>query len=650
MKWKRLISSVLIGAVLVTGIVLWRQQAAAKKAKAEEPQLETADVARKDLNVTVSASGVIEALTTVEVKSRSGGEIKRLFVEAGDTVRAGQLLAQLDPTQLKTKAAQASASVSSARAQTSQARLQAALQEVQTTGDLRKADAAVEAARASVAQSAEQLRQETESSASGLRQAEAALASAKARLAQAQAQQEAQPVLSSAEVERAQASLESARQNLARVKAGARPQELAEAQAALRSAEAANRNAQQALARQEALLAKGFASQQSVDDARQSADQANSNREQAVERLSLLQAGNRSEDIAQAQAEVVQAEAALKLAKANQVQVPLKQRDVEAAQQAVVQAEAGVVSAKAQQRNVQVRQKQLESARAALRQAEATLVTARSGGLADEAKKQQIQVAAAQLRSQTIELNQTLYDLGYANVFAPRSGVIMQKFMEEGTVVPAGTAALKDGTALYTIADTSQMFMLADVDEADMAGVKVGQKCQVTASVLPDEKLRGQVVKIFPQGKTDQNVVRFQVRIRLENPVPQLRPGMTADVTIEIANRKQVLVIPDTAINRTKGETSVDLMGADGQTKKTPVTIGLSNWDETEIVSGLKEGDKVVIQAPPSTGDQGPFGGGGGRQGGRQGAANGQRGGQGDKKEQADRQRGRMMMQFRMRQ
>ncbi|MCE5238761.1 efflux RND transporter periplasmic adaptor subunit [bacterium] len=636
MTRKRILAAIILVAVIGGGIWFWRKSAAAK-AEAEEPETETATVERKDLAVTVSASGVLEPLTTVEVKSRSGGEIKRLFVEAGDVVRAQQLLAQIDPTQIQSKVDQAAATVASGRAKATQAKLDAALQVTKTSTDITKSVAAVEAARASVAEVAEQLRQDRQTTQQAVQQAEASLQAARARYAQAQAEAEAEPELQSAQVASAKAALEAARQNLAKVKAGPRAQEIAQGQAALRNAEAAVRNAEATLKRQRALLEKGFVSRQATDDAQKAYDQAVAQRDSADEALKLLQAGNRPEEIAQAEAEAARAEASLRTANANTVQVQLKQGDVEATRQAMHEAAAALETAKAQRNNVQVRQKQLEAAQASVRQAEAALAAARANRLQDAASRQSVRASLADLRKQTLQLSEAATDLSYTNVYAPRSGVIMQKFVEEGSVVPAGTAALKEGTGIVSIADISQMFVLAEVDEADMAGVKVGQSADVTASVLPDRKLPAHVVKIFPMGQEDQNVVRFQVRVQIDDPPAELRPGMTADVTVHVAERKQVLVVPDTAITRSKGKASVDVMGANGQTETREVQVGLSNWEDTEIVSGLQEGETVVIPPPPGT--EFPW----------MSGAKGAKGAKGSKDQQNQRTKGRMMMQFRNR-
>jgi len=101
-----IVTVVVVLVAVVTGLWLVRRNRRHQQAAAE---LLTATVTRGPLRVTVSATGVLEPLTTIEVKSRSGGEIKRMFVEAGDYVRAGQLIAQIDPTTLQRQVDQARA-------------------------------------------------------------------------------------------------------------------------------------------------------------------------------------------------------------------------------------------------------------------------------------------------------------------------------------------------------------------------------------------------------------------------------------------------------------------------------------------------------------------------------------------------------------
>ncbi len=626
MTRKRIVIAIAVLVLIGAGGWYWQQKRATKKAE-EEVEIEFAKVERKDLTISVSGSGVLEALTTVEVKSRSGGEITGMFVEAGDYVEVGQLIAQIDPTQIRSKTEQASANVTAARASAAQARLNASLQAVQTGTSLTQAEAGLESAHANLKQAEEQLRQERQTTADAVRKAQAGLDSAKARLSQAVAQRDVQGTLYAAEVESAEAAVESARQNLAKLRAGPRSEEIAQAKASLRSAEAGLHNAERTLQRNKALLAKGFVSKQTVDDAEEGYAQALAQRDSAKEALGELEAGNRPEDIAQAEAQLVQAEASLRLQRTNKVQISLKEHDVVAAKASVTEAEATLASAKAQSRNVAVREQQLKAAKASVREAEAALAKAKAGPLENEVRRKQVEVAMADVKKQILALEDAAYDLQYTQVVAPRSGVIMEKLVEEGTVVPAGTAALREGTGLVTIADISEMYVLTDVDEVDIAPVEVGQQCEISVSSLPGKKLKGEVVKIFPLGVEDQNVVRFQVKVHIAKPPVALRPGMTADVTIKVAERLQVLVVPDLCITRAKDKATVEVM-VKGTLEEREVKAGLSNWEETEILEGLKEGEEVLVPPPPGT-ELPPWMSGGTR------------------REEAQRNRSRMMQQLR---
>ncbi len=628
MTWKRVLSGLLILVLIVGGVWYYRKTKAAK-ADDELPEIETASVERKDLTITVSASGTLEALTTVEVKSRSGGEVTGMYVEAGDYVEAGQLIAQVDPTQIRTRADQASADVVAARASTSQARLNAQLQEVQTATTLTQAQASLEVARGDVNQSEHELAKERQTNADNIKKAKASLTSAKASRTQATIQRDAQKKLYPAELQSAQASLESSRQNLAKVKAGPRIEEIQQGRASLDSAKASLANAKTSLKRRQALLDKGFVSDQDLDDARRAYDQATADHTRSTAALAQLEAGNRAEDIAQAQAQLTQAQASLQLAEVKHIEIDIREQSVTVAEANVIQAEAQLASTEAEARNVRIMEQRLASAKAGLRKADAVLTQAETGSLQDDVKRHQIAIALIDLKKRTLALQDAAYDLQYTQIVAPRAGVVMSKLVEEGTVVPAGTAALREGTGLVTIADISEMYVLADVDEVDIAPVNEGQRAEVSISSLPDISLKGQVVKIFPLGVEDQNVVRFQVKVHIQTPPISLRPGMTADVTITVAERSNVLVVPDLCITRAQDETTVEVISEE-TLEKREVKVGLSNWEETEILEGVKEGEELLIPPPPGTELPRWMGG-------------------GDRTQAAQRNRSRMMRQLRSR-
>ncbi|MFW5867085.1 MAG: efflux RND transporter periplasmic adaptor subunit [Armatimonadota bacterium] len=585
---------ILILIVVVGGGVWWFVRS--RQPEEEEETTATAVVERGDLRVTVASTGVLEPLTTVEVKSRSGGEIDTMYVEAGDYVRRGDLIAQLDPTDLQTQVDQAAAQVDAANARVGQSRYSAEAQAEQTGSGIAEARASVASARARLAQAEVQLEQTRQTTEDAIEQARARLTSARANLAQAEAQEQAQPTLTQSDIRQAEASVERAKQDLAVLEAGNRPQEIAQARSRVREAQAVLDNTRSELSRTEGLFAKGFVSEQELDGAKRSVRTAEAQLESAREALSLAEAGARSEDVERARAALRQAEAALDAAKAQGVQITVRERTRESAQASVTEAEAALRTAQAQRKQIDVREGDVETARRAVDQAEASLDRAEAGHLTTRAQRESVTVAAADLRRARASLEDVEYNFTNTTISAPRDGVILTKHVEEGTVVPAGTAALAQGTAIVTIADITEMYVMADVDEVDISRVAEDQPVEISVETLPNAQIRGVVEKIFPQGTSQENVVYFPVRIRVLDLHRELRPGMTVDANIITAEREDVLLVPDAAVDRSGGKTTVQVLPRGSEEPETrDVEVGVTDYMQTVIVSGLEEGETVVL-------------------------------------------------------
>jgi HlyD family secretion protein len=291
---------------------------------------------------------------------------------------------------------------------------------------------------------------------------------------------------------------------------------------------------------------------------------------------------------------VEQARAALQQAEARQVDVDVARREMEAARGAVEQAEAALATAKASRREVEVRAEELKTSQAALREAEASLNRARAGHLGVRASEKEVQVAAASLAQAQASLDDVEYSFRNTTIYAPRNGVVLAKHVEEGTVIPPGTALYSQGAAIVTLADVSKMYVMAKVDESDIGQVKVGQTAAVSLDVLPSRQLKGKVIKIYPQAEEEQEVVYYKARVQLLEVPPELRPGMTANVVITVARLDNVLKIPDAAIDRSEHKTRVEVL-VEGKPVVRDIKVGLTNWTETQVVEGLKEGEEVVL-------------------------------------------------------
>ena len=196
-------------------------------------------------------------------------------------------------------------------------------------------------------------------------------------------------------------------------------------------------------------------------------------------------------------------------------------------------------------------------------------------------------------------------NLGYATITSPIDGVVLSKSVEEGQTV----AASFNTPELFTIAqDLTDMRVIADIDEADIGGVKEGQRVSFTVDAFPDDSFEGAVTQVRQQATTESNVVTYEVVISAPNKDLKLKPGLTANVTIFTLEKNDVLAVPSKALRFTpneaflsKGEKIDDCEGdhkvwtKDGDTFKAyKVEIGTTNGLLTEIVGGIKEGTEIL--------------------------------------------------------
>ena len=205
-------------------------------------------------------------------------------------------------------------------------------------------------------------------------------------------------------------------------------------------------------------------------------------------------------------------------------------------------------------------------------------------------------------------------NLGYATITSPIDGVVLSKSVEEGQTV----AASFNTPELFTIAqDLTDMRVIADIDEADIGGVKEGQRVTFTVDAFPEDSFEGQVTQVRQQATTESNVVTYEVVISAPNKDLKLKPGLTANVTIYTLELNNTLAVPSKALRFTpneallsKGEQIADCEGdhkiwtKEGNTFKAyKVETGTSNGILTEIKSGIKEGTEVLVDFNISGGE-----------------------------------------------
>jgi HlyD family secretion protein len=214
----------------------------------------------------------------------------------------------------------------------------------------------------------------------------------------------------------------------------------------------------------------------------------------------------------------------------------------------------------------------------------------------DEAKLKQ---ARAQVLQSQATLNQLEEQLSYTTIVAPMDGVILSRDVEIGDAVSSILVLGSTATLVMTEGDTTQVYVQGKVDEADIAHVYLGQPARIKVESFRDRPFYGKVTKIAPMGVEADNVTTFEVRVSINNPGGELKANMTANAEILLDEHKNVLQVPENAVTYdAQKNASVqvpDKSQKDG-TRKVPVTVGLSNGSVTEIASGLREGDTVVLQ------------------------------------------------------
>lgn len=231
-----------------------------------------------------------------------------------------------------------------------------------------------------------------------------------------------------------------------------------------------------------------------------------------------------------------------------------------------------------------------------------------------ENAKLSFEKARESVRSAQQSVNKAQTNLGYATITSPIDGVVLSKAVEEGQTV----AASFNTPELFTIAqDLTDMRVIADIDEADIGGVKEGQRVSFTVDAFPDDHFSGQVTQVRQQATTTSNVVTYEVVISAPNKDLKLKPGLTANVTIYTMEKNDVLAAPSKALRFVPNEALLSkqqkiedveapqkVWTLEGDTFKAhKVETGTSNGMMTEILSGISEGTEVLVDFELSGGD-----------------------------------------------
>lgn len=528
----------------------------------------------------VGATGNVEPAAEAQLRFESSGTISEILVRPGDRVEQGQPLARIDTSGLQLQVEQAEADLRQAQADLEGLLAGASAQEVA------EARARVDQARSQFAQ--------TQSSVSpaDIAAARADLESARARLARLEAGPASDELTSANErVQSAQANLDQARVSLSAAKERARLE--------LETRANALRNAQDEYSRiywenRELEKLPGDLPRERVDR-EVAATRAVADGEAALESARIAYEQARADEVSALAAR--EAELASALAARDKLVAGAKAEDLASARAEVQRAQARLDQLTGANRasNLAAQQASVAIAQAALDRI-----------LADPATSSLAAREAAVARAE-VGLRAAQRNLALGTLTAPFAATVGRVEMRVGE--PAGT------TAFMTLVDLSSFHVDVPIDELDIAEVQLGQRVAVSLDALPGQSIGGNVTSIAPQAtRSEQGTTSYDVTVTLDQDSPGVRPGMTAVVEIITAEKADAVLVPRRAVRTEEGRSYVYVPNPTlrpqpalpGQPVPPPgdrreVTLGLSNNEFVEIVSGLSAGDPVLVQDVVST-------------------------------------------------
>ncbi|MEH2164962.1 MAG: efflux RND transporter periplasmic adaptor subunit [Nostoc sp.] len=358
--------------------------------------------------------------------------------------------------------------------------------------------------------------------------------------------------------------------------------------------------------------------------------QYRANLAQSQAQLAQALAGSRPQEIAQAKARLAQAQAQLAAAKAGNrpQEIAQSQSQVDAAQAKVIytseqvkryqylykegaenkqlldQAISEDKSAKASLEEIKkrlslvqsgTRIEEIDQRQAAVNEARAALLLLQDGTRSEEIVQRQAAVASAeaQLKGVQVQLDETI-------IRAPLSGIVTQKYAEPGAFVTPTTSASTSASATSSsiVAVARGLEILAQVPEADIGRIKQGQEVEIVADAYPDRVFKGHVRLIAPEAVVEQGVTSFQVRVALDTGTDKLRSGLNVDLTFLGDRVNNALVLPTVSIVTEKGKTGVLVPDAKNKPQFREITVGAQIKDQTQILGGVKEGDRIFVNPP----------------------------------------------------
>jgi HlyD family secretion protein len=555
---------------------------------------QTAPVSKGTVAETVTATGPIAAAQTLPLSFKSSGKLADLKVSVGQKVKKGDVLAQIDPTDLRAALDQAKANLQQAEAAFAKAQQAATPEQIEAAQvALRNAQQAANDAAASATASQASAAKDVEVARASAATSRNSLKGAQDALAVAQDQAARKIAADQVAVDNAQKALDAARAVVATTPAILQ-QQLEKAKDDLWAAQISRdatcgRDKGAGCASANATVA-GL--ETAVNNVNATAAQTTKQNEQTVQAaqnaLETAKASLASDQAAQA--------AAMKTAENN---AKAAEAAVNTAQSTIAQAQAKAAS------TTQSARQSANTAAAQVKTAEASLTTTSAPPTRADVDSAAAAVANAQVAVKTAQNN-----LDGATLTAPIDGTVTAISGTVGQWITGGavaTSATSASGGIITLATLDDLQVTANVNEADVAKVKLHDPVSFTIAAFPGKTFAGEVTQIQPTGLTTSNVVTYAVTSSITSVQgATLYPGMTATVSVTTAEQKDALLIPNRALTyaKTQGENQGVVVLENGKPTPVSVTTGLSDGTNTAVTRGLQAGQVVVTGAASRPGAQ----------------------------------------------
>lgn len=316
-------------------------------------------------------------------------------------------------------------------------------------------------------------------------------------------------------------------------------------------------------------------------------------------------------DSANLKAELAQAQAELARAEAEYTEILNGNR-----REAIARAKSQVVSAEAQ---VELTAKKLEkyrflnregaisqltldeyisedkTARARLTEAEEQLRELENGARLEDINQFKAKVAAAKAKVRVVETK-----LEDTNIRAPFDGIVSQRYATVGSIVTPNVSASSTSSATSTsiLSIASELEVNVNVSEANIAQIEPNQLVEIVVDAYPHRIFQGRVKQIAPEAVVENNVTSFEVKVELTTGQGELLSGMNVDAVFTAEPITEQLMVPTVAINNRDNQMGVLVATEHGKAKFQPVTVGVTQDGQTQILEGLKSGERVFIDFP----------------------------------------------------